>query len=156
MRLTITRVSTKDVDTKFGARQKVGIQAKELGEGVWANALMPECNINIGNTIEAQVYDDPKWGKQFKLIMICDEAPVAGNDFSEQPEPTNEDKKWEDIRKNKRDDISWMNAKNNAVQIVVGKGIPDQELEKQTIVDYANWIYELEFEKQPEYVTAPF
>ncbi len=53
---------------------------------------------------------------------------------------------WDNINIQKRNDISWMNAKNNAVAIVVGNlraGATPEEIQLD-ITFWTNWIYSLE------------
>ncbi len=54
-----------------------------------------------------------------------------------------EEEKWQKLREEKNQNITWLNAKNNAVEIVTSKGIMETESIRDEIVYWANWIYKL-------------
>ena len=90
-------------------------------------------------------------GKTIVYRTIANAIPVeqeTDDIESEKPKVTDEDEKWKGIRDEKRNDIKWMNALNNATLIISKRidSFTEYSLEnaKKDVKELANWYYKLE------------
>lgn len=91
-------------------------------------------------------------GKTIVYRTIVNAKPVQESDEiineSNLLKKNNEDEKWKGIRDEKRNDIKWMNALNNATLIVSKKidSFTEYNLEnaRKEVKELANWYYKLE------------
>jgi hypothetical protein len=90
-------------------------------------------------------------GKTIIYRTIANAIPVKQEEDeieTAQSKVTGEDEKWKGIRDEKRNDIKWMNAINNASLIISKKidSFAEYSIEdaKKDVKELANWYYKLE------------
>lgn len=130
-------------------------QSKQDGtESVAFLAFNSKLNMGIGKEFDISYREEygTYKGKTIVYRTIVNAKPIQEsegiNNESNFLKPSNEDEKWKGIRDEKRNDIKWMNALNNATLIISKKidSFTEYSLDnaKKEVNELANWYYKLE------------
>lgn len=150
--LTITKIASKPFEGQYGLTNKIGILTEEYGDK-YLNGFMNVINFAVGDTIFAEVIQKGDFlnfkykGKKTLNTVPATTLSSIPKNIQAPPAPD-----WNKIREEKKENISWMNAKNNAC-LLIAHGIYANDTGEpivNLINNLANDIYQLEPAKLTE------